>query len=199
MNSKTLIALAVAGSLAAGCSKTGGTSQTPPPPAGEKTGDTYALGDCASIGAPAPTLPAYTVTIGKSFDIRNPVVVHGGHAQGTRPGNHKHPTPLDVTTQVSGVQSALIQISIQTQPDPELDFMDLPRALRGATSNAPQVFCGATITTVNGLPTLSFTFFPVGSDTSAAVNIGLLAGKMGAQLPVIIDPWSDNNGIVARK
>ena len=45
--------------------------------------------------------------------------------------------------------------------------------------------------------TLSFTFFPVGSDTSAAVNIGLLAGD--SQFPVIIDPWDDNNGIVSMR
>lgn len=193
MNSKILIALGVAAALAAGCAKP--VTTTAQPPNGEKTGDTYALGPCAKIGAPAPTGEAYIVTLDKTFDIKNPTAGHSGHKQGTHPGKHKHKTALDVVTLINGPQSG--QIQIQLTPDSGLAFMDIDRALLGATANSASVFCDAKIGVVNGNSTLSFTYFPVGSDTSAAVNIGLLAGP--SEFPVIIDPWEDNNGVVSIK
>ena len=192
MNSRILIALGLAATLTVGCTK---PTIKAVPPNSEKTGHTYALGSCSTIGAPNPTLPAYVVTLDAKFDIKNPSAKHSGHKQGTKPGKHKHTTPLDVVTLINGVQSG--QIQVQLTPDSGLTFMDIDRALLGATPNAPSVFCDAAITTVNGNSTLQFTFFPVGSDTSAAVNIGLLAGP--GQFPIIIDPWDDNNGVVSMR
>lgn len=205
MTSKRLIALGLMVSIGmASCSK---PSPRPPPPTGptqiatgEKTGATYPLKKCADIGAPAPTGSPYIVTLDDTFTIRDPKAGHKGHAQGAKPGNHPHPTTLDIVTQISGRQSGQIQIQLTDKSSKLLHFMDLDKALLGATVNAPDVFCDAAIgTDADGDPMLSFTFFPVGSDTSAAVNLGLLVGKQNKpQLPIIIDPWEDNNGLVSR-
>jgi hypothetical protein len=199
MKTTKRIAAAVAACLAAGgCAKTATTPPPPMPPV--KTSDTYPLIACDTKTVPKPTGAPYVITLGPSFDLRNAVVGKSPNSTGPNPHPpaHGHNTALDITTQISGAASGTIQIVLT---DSSLHFMDKPLALVGATSNAPSVFCDVSIDTTGKYPTLTFTVYPLGSYAYASYNLGLLVDQNGPpgqpQLPVIIDPWADNNGIVS--
>ena len=199
MKTRGLMATAVAVSIAvAGCAPT--ITGTRPPGTMAKTGATFPLGACGpNVPKPPTGTQPYIITLGPSFELRNAVVGKSGHAQGANPAPHNHKTTLDIVTQISGANSATIQIVLA---DSKLHFMDKALALMGSTSNSQTVFCDVTMDTAADPRWLSFTVYPVGSNTSASYNLGLLAddhGNPGFQLPFIIDPWADNNGMVLQQ
>lgn len=197
MNTKELIVSSVAVSLlVAGCATT--TWRPPTVQVAEKTGQTYPLPTtCDPAVFPAPVGNPYTISLGPSFQIRDPVVTLSANAMGVSPTGpkHKHKTTLDIVTQLSSTvgASAAVQIILT---DKNLHFEDTGLALLGSTPNAPSVFCGAKFDNNTDPRVLTFTVYPAGSNTSASYNLFLMVdGKSGGQLPVIIDPWVDNNGI----
>jgi hypothetical protein len=200
MKTGEMIVSAMALSLAvAGCSK--GNKGTPPPTAVVKTGQTYALKTPCPADVPSPTGDPYVITLARSFDLRNAVVGKSPNSQGPNPHapSHAHKTKLDIVTQLVGGASGTIKIELADHSG--LHFQDKDLALLGATANALAVFCNVQFDTTSGTDPrwLSFTVYPAGSYTTAAYNLGLLADDEGPpprlQLPVIIDPWVDNNGV----
>jgi len=199
MKTTSGIVLAAVASMALGaCNKATITNTTPPPPT--LGSPTYV------VSAPCPaTIPKidpnpYEIMLSNAFDLRKATVGKGSHPSGTHAGNHSK-TALDWMTLVDANQSGTIKIILQ---DTQLHFQAGDQALLGATTDAPNELCGLTKDQSNGSDPrwLSFTVH-AGATYSAGYDLGLLVDQSGPsgqpQLPVIIDPWVDNNGVIEVK
>jgi hypothetical protein len=159
-------------------------------------GETYQIVGCSN--PPNLNTDPYTIQIGSNFELRKDVVTILG-TQGTNGIQHKHKSPLDIITLIKGGSATTITIELK---DASLHFnKDMP--IVGGDPSAPSHFCSVTLDSASDPRWLSFTVYPDAlGQLSSDYNLALLVDQNGSktdQMPIVLDPWVDNDGVNARK